>query len=126
MSEMEGVMKNVVRVIALLLVSTLVFSLDGTVSWTPPVEYVDGTPLLEQELDFYTLYCDDVVVATIDNVIGQRSAVVDMSALTEGSHTCALTVTALNGQESGYSNIVNFTVGPRVPGVPADLTIILQ
>jgi len=101
-----------------------------TISWTPPVQFTDGAPLLEQELDYYTFYCDGASVAIIDSVIGQWTADVNTAALAEGSHTCHLTVTAIGGPpptigaESGPSNSINFTIGPRVPMAPAGLTSI--
>ncbi len=98
---------------------------DGTlhISWTPPTEYTDGAPLLEQDLDFYTFYCDGGSVAVIDSVIGTRSADVSTNALAQGNHTCHLTVTSLQAAESGPSNEINFTIGPRVPMAPAGLSL---
>ena len=118
-------MNKLVRLVALLLLSTLVFAIDRTISWTPPAFNTDGSVLLEQDLDFYTVYCDGVPLVSIDVIIGTHSAVISLDALTEGSHACVLTVTALNGQESAPSNTVNFTIGPRVPMPPTGLTIAL-
>ena len=115
-----------VRATALFLLSTLVFAVDGNVGYTPPTENTDGSVLLEQDLDYYTFYCDGQPYATIDSIIGNRTAVVSLDGLTEGSHDCNLTVTALNGAESGASNSINFTIGPRVPNPPTGLTITLQ
>jgi hypothetical protein len=98
-----------------------------TISWSPPTEYTDGAPLLEQELDFYTFYCNGAALKEIDVVIGTHSDNVSLTALPTGSYTCELTVTALPitpnvGAESGPSNSINFTIGPRVPMAPADLS----
>jgi len=111
-----------------LLLAGLVFAVDMNISWTPPTEYENGDPLLEQELDFYSLYCngDAAPLATIDSIIGTRTAVVSFSSLGEGTHTCHLTVTALNGEESVPSNTANFTVGPRTPGAPTNFVITLS
>lgn len=110
-----------------ILLSGLVFGIGShTVDWDPPTEYENGDPLLEQDLDYYTLYCNDAAFVTIDNIIGQSSAVVDFSPLGEGTHTCYLTVTALNGMESAPSNTANFTVGPRTPMAPTNFVIILS
>lgn len=118
-------MKYFLRVIALLGLASITFAFDANISWTPPISYENGDALLEQDLDFYTLYCNGAPFVTIDSIIGTRSATVDMTALGEGTHSCALRVTALNGMESGDSNIVNFTIGPRVPNPPT-LTLVLQ
>ena len=112
--------------LALVLVGSLVFAFDRSVSWDPPSQYENGDSLLEQDLDFYTLYCNDSAFVEIDNIIGTSTAVVDFSPLGEGSHDCYLTVTALNGQESQPSNIANFTVGPRIPGAPTNFVITLS
>jgi hypothetical protein len=110
---------------AALLLGSLTFAVDRTVEWVPPTEYENGDPLLEQELDFYTLYCNSEPFVTIDSVIGDRTAIVNFSPLGEGTHECYLTVTALNGEESGPSNTANFTVGPRTPMAPANFVITL-
>lgn len=93
------------------------------VSWEPPTEYEDGYPLLEQELDYYTFYCNDEEVKQIDSVIGTRSDMVDISNLPSGNYTCHLTVTSLEGMESQPSNTADFFIGARTPGSPALLTI---
>lgn len=118
-------MKRAKWILPLILVSALTFSLDQTVSWTPPVAYTNGDPLLEQDLDFYTLYCSGAEFTQIDSIIGNSTAVIDFTPLGEGTHICYLTVTAVNGQESGPSNTANFTVGPRVPLGPQNFVISL-
>jgi len=95
-----------------------------TISWTPPSQYTDGAPLLEQELDFYTLYCNGSEVKQIDMVIGDHTDVVDLTGLPTGDYACQLTTTTLLAAESGPSNSINFTIGPRVPMAPAGLSSI--
>jgi hypothetical protein len=93
---------------------------DGTlvINWIPPTEYTDGFPLLEQDLDFYTFYCNGSVVKQIDNVVGTHSNSVDVSGFERGDHDCSMTVTSLLGATSAASNSITFTLGPRVPGSP--------
>lgn len=93
-------------------------------AWTPPTEYTDGAPLLEQDIDFYTLYCDGAEFITIDAIIGTHSESVNVTAMAPGDHACYLTVTMLTGAESDGSNTVNFTIGPRVPMAPAGLKLL--
>ncbi len=93
-----------------------------TISWTPPTQYTDGFPLLEQELDFYTFYCNGAQVKQFDSIIGTRSNDVDISGLASGDYICQLTVTSLLGAESGPSGDLNFTIGVRIPGSPVGLT----
>ena len=92
------------------------------ISWTPPTQYTDGFPLLEQDLDFYTFYCNGAVVKQIDSIIGTPSDNVDISDLGSGDYTCHLTTTSLLAVESGSSNSINFTIVARVPGSPVGLT----
>jgi hypothetical protein len=98
---------------------------DGSlvISWSPPTQYTDNAPLLEQDLDFYTFKCNGAPLATIDSVIGTRTATVSTNSLATGDHACTLTVTTLEGAESGDSNAINFTIGPRVPMAPAGLIL---
>lgn len=88
-------------------------------SWVPPQFYTDGTPLLEQDLDFYTLYCDGGQTDVIDSIIGTYSYDLDLTQFQSGDHACALSVTSLLGEESVQSNSVNFTIGARTPGAPS-------
>jgi hypothetical protein len=93
-----------------------------TISWSPPTEYTDGFPLLEQDMDFYTFSCNGSQLKVIDLVVGTYSDIVDVSGLSSGSYTCHLTITSLEAVESGPSNTINFTINARTPGSPAGLT----
>ena len=118
--------KFVTRVIALALLASLTFANNWNVSWVPPTEYEDGSQLLEQDLDYYTLYCNNSPVATFDSIIGTTTAVLDTTGMAEGTYECYLTVTSISGLESAPSNVANFTIGPRTPLPPSGLTIQLQ
>jgi len=109
--------KNVIRAIALLLVASLTIGYEREVSWTPPTQYEDGSILLEQDLDYYTLYCDDEAVTTIDSIIGTRTALLDMPEA-PGTHECWLTVTSLAGEESAPSNVLSFMNQYPAPNPP--------
>lgn len=85
-------------------------------SWTPPTEYEDGSALLEQELDFYSVYCDGNHIMDFDSIIGTWT--IEFSFGVPGTYDCGLTTTALNEQESSLSNTKLFTKGPRVPKPP--------
>lgn len=117
-------MKRVLlRASAILLVLSLTVQADDfTISWLPPTQYTDGTPLLEQELDFYTLYINGTGVVNLDVILGTWTA--DITITEPGTHVLALTVTANNGVESALSTPVNFTVGPRTPMAPINLTVL--
>jgi len=77
---------------------------------------------LEQDLDFYTLYINDTAMLDLDVILGQWTA--EITITEPGTHDIELSVTSIAGQESSRSNMVNFTVGPRTPGAPANLTIL--
>lgn len=115
------------RATALFLLVLLTFAMDGNISYQPPTGYTDGSALLEQDLDFYSWYCNDPVTPLVSfpSIIGTRVAIVPLPT-SEGTHTCWLTVTAFNEQESGASNTINFTIGPRTPNPPTNLTIVIQ
>lgn len=93
------------------------------IDWTPPTTYTDGVPLLEQDMDFYTFFCNGVPMKTIDLVVGTYHDDVDISQWPSNDYTCHLTITSLLGQESDPSNTVNFTIGARKPGTVTGLTI---
>lgn len=121
-------MKYLIRAIAVVLVLTLTVQIQShsradtyTLSWTPPTEYENNTPLPEQDLDYYTLYIDDEPVIELDVIIGTWTT--DITIDEEGTYVISLTVTAINGQESRRSGTVNFTVGPRIPGAPMNLIL---
>jgi hypothetical protein len=106
----------------LLLVAAMpVWADELLVEWTPPTQYTDGTPLLEQDLDYYTLHMNGAELLTLDAIVGTWSVVITVTE--PGTHEFRLTVTDLNGQTSDMSNTATFTVGPRTPGVPTNLTV---
>lgn len=106
---------------ALLLSSFPAIADDWQICWTPPTQFVNGDPLLEQDLDFYTLYVNAVPVLNFDVIVGTWC--VTYTTHTEGTYTAALTVTHINGQTSDLSNEVSFTLGPRRPMAPSNLTV---
>ena len=127
MHEGREEMKYILRAFALLCLAGLVFGQSsGNVNFEPPTQYTDGSQLLEQDIDFYTLYCNGAAFVEIDSIIGTYSATVDVRALGVGTHSCHLTTVMLSGAESAPSNVVDFTVGPRVPRGPVLVTIQLQ
>ena len=108
----------------ILLLSTNVLADTYTVNWTPPNQYEDQTPLYEQDLDFYTVFVNDIVVVYLDVIVGTWTA--DITVTQPGTHTLEMTVTDVNGMESGRSNMINFTVGPRTPMAPIVQTVVAQ
>ncbi len=111
-------MKHFVRAIALLCLASITLAFERDISYTPPEFYVNGDVLLEQELDFYTVYCDDQVVTILDSIIGTWARTVDFPEITGASDTCWLTTTTLLGAESDPSNVKVFMGPPRTPMAP--------
>ena len=110
-------MKYFIRVLALLGLASITFAYVETIRWTPPAFYTNGNVLLEQELDFYTFYCDGQQVEILDSIIGTWQRDVEFPD-TAGQHECWLTATTLLGVESGPSNTKVFTNDPRIPMAP--------
>jgi len=108
-------------ILALLLASLTVDADEFILKWTPPTQYTEGTVLLEQDIDYYTLYIDGVALTNFDSIIGQWS--VSVTFTEPGSYEGNMTVVTVNGAESDFSNPVNFTVGPRTPGAITNLTV---
>lgn len=100
---------------------TPVWADDFQICWQPPTQFVNGDPLLEQDLSYYTLYMNDVEVMSFDVIVGTWCVV--WTTHVEGTYFAKLTVTHVNGQTSDYSNTADFTLGPRTPGAPTNLTV---
>lgn len=110
--------KFIVRATALVLLASLTLAYEKDISYTPPTLWTNGNVLLEQDLDYYTLYCDGVEWEVLDSIIGTWTRTVNLPDA-DGDHTCYLTVTAMNGQESAASNNHVFTNQLRVPSPPS-------
>ena len=90
-----------------------------TLSWEPPLTYIDGTPIDSTEVINYKVYCG--------SVSGVYSAPLDVGAALEhpistaGKYYCAATAYNTAG-ESGFSNEVFFTL-KSAPGAPVNLRL---
>ncbi len=115
-------MKSLKWVVALLLLSPLVFGqATKTFTWTPPTEYTDNTPLPNSDLAEYRIYCNGQLLATVPNVpVNTNSYATDLPA---GTYTCTATAVTVLGVESAESNPANFTVDPGVPNPPTQFVL---
>lgn len=111
-------MKRAMQIIvACVLLGSLTIQADTlTITWLPPTQYTDNSTLLEQDLDHYTLYVDGVSTIFYDSVPGSYSQL--HTIVPAGTYELTLTVTTLEGVESGPSNVKVFTVGSRTPKPP--------
>jgi len=112
-----------IRIIALLLLSTLVFAFGGqTFTVDPPVVRTDSTPLANDEIQEYRVYCDGGVAPTHvqPNVpLNTDTLEVPPGTFSPGDHSCVSAAVDTFGQEGPMSNVVNFTVPlPAPPGAP--------
>jgi hypothetical protein len=105
----------------LVMLSAPLWADDWQVCWEPPTAFVNGDPLLEQDLQYYTLYINGTELLSFDAIVGTWCYVITIN--TEGTYLATMTVTHLNGQTSDFSNEASFTLGPRTPGAPTNLTV---
>ena len=115
-------MKILIRIAALLALSSLVFAAGNkTFDWTPPVTNTDGSVLTNAEIESYNFYCDGNAVA-IHNQINVPLNIDTWAApdntFSTGDHSCFATTVNTDGVESPPSNNVNFTVAPATPNPP--------
>lgn len=113
-------MKNAKWILALLLVSPLVFAVgEKTFNWTPPTQYEDATPLPQTDIASYDIECDGSLLVNVPNApLDTDQYVAPPGTFAVGDHACvAYTITTL-GVRSQPSNAVNFTVSPGVPNPP--------
>ena len=98
-----------------------VWAADYQVCWQPPTAFEDGTPLLEGDLNYYTLYVDGTELVSFDAIVGTWCYVITITE--SGTYVAAMTVTLINGQTSAKSNQATFSIGPRTPGAPTNVTV---
>lgn len=121
-------MKSLIRLLALLAVSTLVFAAGGkTFTWEPPTERepdpVSGfsEPLPNGEIAEYRIYCDGSLtpVHTQPNEpLNTDTWEAPDGTFGTGPHNCVATAVDTEGAESDVSNAVNFTVSQERPKAP--------
>jgi hypothetical protein len=89
----------------------------GVLSWTPPTTNSDGTPLTD--LAGYKVYCGTVsgkytVKKDVGNVVKWDSKPI----LPDGHWYCVVTAYDYSGNESKYSNEVNYKLDRLAPAGP--------
>lgn len=113
-------MKSAKLLLALLLVSPLVFAVgEKTFEWTPPTEYEDATPLPQSEIASYDIECDGTLLVNVPNVpLSTDEYQAPPGTFAVGNHSCVAYTITTEGVRSQPSNAVNFTVAPGVPNPP--------
>lgn len=108
-------------ILFLILMAAPAMAAQWEVCWQPPTEFENGYPLLEGDLDFYTLYIDGNELLSFDAVIGTWCYIITINE--PGTYVADMTVTHINGRTSQKSNQASFSIGPRTPGAPTNLTV---
>lgn len=118
-----------IRIVALLLLSSLVFaqgSVQKTFTWEPPTEREPdengiSVPLPDSEIASYNIYCDGVSAAIWQqtNQPGDDERwEAPAGSFALGAHSCHATTVDTGGRESDPSNVVPFTVTLANPKPP--------
>lgn len=113
-------MKRIITIAALLCLSTLVFAIgEKTFNWTPPTQYVDSTPLAPVDIASYDIECDGTLLVNVPNApLDTDTYQAPSGTFSVGSHDCQAFTITVDGERSGPSNTVNFTVAPGIPKPP--------
>lgn len=118
------------RLILLALVALLAMpAMAETLSWTPPTDRVDGTPLDPMtEIAEYRLDCGGVVTSIESTVeAGHQYEVRKHEVLPDyGSHECVLMAVDTDGLVSEPSNAVIIEWQKTAPRAPTDLLVIVE
>lgn len=116
---------NAIRIIALLLLSPLVFAVgEKTFTFTPPTEYDDNTPLPQSEIASYDIECDGTLLINFPNApLNTNTYQAPPGTFTVGTHSCTAFTITTEGIKSGPSNTVNFTVEAGTPNAPINFAV---
>lgn len=113
------------RVIALTLLSGVVFAIgEKTFDWTPPDQYVDGTPLAQADIASYDIECDGTHLVNVPNVpLNTDTYQTPANTFATGTHSCVAFTVTTEGVRSEASAPVNFTVAPGQPAPPTNFAV---
>jgi len=116
-------------IIAILMALIAVPVLAETLTWTPPTDRADGTPLDPMtEIAEYRLVCGEVVTSIAPTVAeGQQYELTKHEALPGyGATECFMTAVDTDGLESLPSNTVTIQWDKSPPMAPTDLVVITE
>lgn len=130
-------MKTIILMLAILLAGTALAQtpLDTGLSWVPPTEYTDGTPIESGDIASYTLRCGTVqgtdsitgTVAASATTLTRDQLLTSYAMQLDVPYFCALTATTANGETSEKSDEVHFVMAsPPPPLVPNPPTLTAQ
>lgn len=85
----------------------------ATLTWEPPYDRIDGTPITTQELEKYTIYInrretvDTNTLIAIIEVRDTNMITLEVDKIPKGIKYFYMTVTDTEGRESTFSNILS-------------------
>ncbi len=109
-------------IIAVGLLSPLVFGDSKTFTWSPPVGREDGTFLLDQEIKEYELHCNSGLEVIINNDGFTNTWVSADTDFPPGFYTCWMHAVDIDDQHSPDSDPADFSVFMEFEVVPTPST----
>lgn len=102
-------------ILALTLFAMPALAVDITVTWEPPAERVDGTPITVDELSGYEAECSGNVVLDLADGAATEATI----ALDYGRYDCRMRVYDTEGLVSDWSTVVSVVVNasPNSPRI---------
>lgn len=116
--------KCIVVVIFLFVIAPLVFAANSQSKfyWDAPLTNTDGSLLTD--LAGYKLHCGSQIgVYTVHKDVGNVSVYPVTDVVGNGTYYCVVTAYDTSGNESGYSNEINFTLDLVVPNPPGQFRV---
>lgn len=121
--------KFLILLLVLALFSPLYAAVPNTFEWDAPTTNANGTPL--NDLAGFKIHCGsaagtynttkDVGILNATATGGQHVTIPVNQVLTQdGNYYCVVTAYDTVGNESGYSNEINFTINLQSPNVPSN------
>jgi len=121
-------MKNFIKILILLSAINVAYAdlpFQPKFTWTPPVEYTNGSTLNPAtDLKSFKLYCPGMSAIDIQNVgMPPYEYIAPVGQFAAGDYSCAMTAVDNNLLESAQSTSVNFTVPVANPTPVTGLTV---
>lgn len=110
---------RILPLVAALATTLPVFAANKTFTWVPPTANTDGSPLAAADIASYRLRCQDQPDVTVPG----GNTVSFVKDYAPGSYTCALFTVHRNGNISGPSNAVSFTVPQPTPNAATGFSV---
>lgn len=110
----------------LLLLSFNVYGETKTVTWTPPTEREDNTPLPASEIAYYNVYISDGALGTYPNVVRVNGTTHAVTLLNVVRHLGVKTVDTGGRESSKFSNIIHLPAAVTAPPKSARVSSVIK